>query len=315
MFKSAVAYLTFVAVFLTVATLMLILYPRQERILPETTIVTSIFLLNKSKHSREDFKSWGAKLTDTVTSPLVVFCDQQSISFLKDIWPQKKVKYIVLSNIWNFKLESFKTKYEDLWLLDPEKNIHSPEMYAVWNSKAAMVAFAKKNDFYNTKYFAWVDFGAWRDNTSFSNWPDNKAVDQLFKTYPSKHILVGLVTKPSEFTCQSFHKQTLGDEPAYRIDFVEGGFFVVDRIGAELFADKFYSLHDFWLSQGYFVGKDQTLFNAIIDDTFFFFHAYKAPPEFGDVWFRFRYLLHDSTKELYKKQGSLFPFVSDSLDC
>lgn len=45
--------------------------------------------------------------------------------------------------------------------------------------------------------------------------------------------------------------------------FVIGGFFGGTIFGVQWFADTFYSIHDQFLSQNYFVGKDQKIYNWI----------------------------------------------------
>lgn len=55
--------------------------------------------------------------------------------------------------------EAFKTWQHDI---DPERWIHSPELYAIWNAKQWMLHEAAKTDVFNSKYFFWADIGAWR---------------------------------------------------------------------------------------------------------------------------------------------------------
>jgi len=46
--------------------------------------------------------------------------------------------------------------------LDPEKEKHSPELYAVWDSKTWMLNHVAHENPFGSKYFFWVDAGAWR---------------------------------------------------------------------------------------------------------------------------------------------------------
>ena len=49
-----------------------------------------------------------------------------------------------------------------LWQKDPESDIHTPELYAIWNSKPCLMeAIAKENPF-NSEFIIWVDAGSFR---------------------------------------------------------------------------------------------------------------------------------------------------------
>ena len=46
--------------------------------------------------------------------------------------------------------------------MDPEYNLHCPELYAIWTAKVWMVhETAKANPFHSERFF-WVDIGAFR---------------------------------------------------------------------------------------------------------------------------------------------------------
>lgn len=55
--------------------------------------------------------------------------------------------------------QPFRTWQHDL---DPERGIHSPELYAIWTAKSWMLHEAAKVNAFKSERFFWVDIGAWR---------------------------------------------------------------------------------------------------------------------------------------------------------
>lgn len=47
-------------------------------------------------------------------------------------------------------------------LIDPEKHIHSPALYAIWASKSWMLQQVARENTFRSSIFFWVDTGAWR---------------------------------------------------------------------------------------------------------------------------------------------------------
>ena len=61
------------------------------------------------------------------------------------------------------------TLWKEQWIqqheLDPEKNIHSPELYAIWAQKAFFVKKAVDLNPFKTEFFFWCDIGAFREGS------------------------------------------------------------------------------------------------------------------------------------------------------
>lgn len=69
---------------------------------------------------------------------------------------------------------------EKQWFLDAEKDIHSPELYAVWNLKHYLLTKISLLNPYKSKFFIYTDSGAWRVK-KFSNWPDENFIQNVSK--------------------------------------------------------------------------------------------------------------------------------------
>ena len=80
---------------------------------------------------------------------------------------------------------------EKQWHLDKEKNIHSPELYAVWNLKTFLLRKISKENPFKSQFFIYTDSGAWRIK-QFINWPNKNFVNILANKIDDR-ILYGQV--------------------------------------------------------------------------------------------------------------------------
>lgn len=87
-----------------------------------------------------------------------------------------------------------KAYQEQQLALDPEKEIHSPELYAIWNLKHHLVAKVTYLNPYDSDLFIYTDSGAWR-NRAFKDWPDQKFVRNLKRNLKDR-ILYGQIGEP-----------------------------------------------------------------------------------------------------------------------
>ena len=63
-------------------------------------------------------------------------------------------------------------------LLDREKNLHSAELYAVWNLKTYILSQVAKVNPFKSEFFIYTDSGAWR-GSQFNNWPDESFIPKV----------------------------------------------------------------------------------------------------------------------------------------
>jgi hypothetical protein len=127
------------------------------------------------------------------------------------------------------------------YCLDPEKHIHSPELYAVWNLKTYLVFISARLNPYNSEFFIYTDSGAWRGKV-LANWPDQVFVRELAEKLDQR-ILYGQVGKSN--------------------DIIQGTFFGGSLEAVVNVYDEYFRVHDEWLDKGLFVGKDQNLMNEL----------------------------------------------------
>lgn len=147
--------------------------------------------------------------------------------------------------------EPWKTKWDNWHKIDPEKNIHSPDLYAIWASKQDFVQEAMKISNFDT--YVWCDIGSFRTirNGSFKNL--------------NKYI------QPSKITCLSI----LGN--------IGGGILAGDRNAWNMFTEKYLlelekNIH----------GKDQVIYKRIFNSSNAF--IINATSQYGNPWFYLTYI-------------------------
>jgi hypothetical protein len=169
-----------------------------------TTVVTVLFQFGKSKHSSDDYEKWSSTMISSLSGPVIAFVDYK--------WEQKFIDKFTKSNttcqiyavhsVWDIMRELGKDRnqkyiqsYQEHQLsLDPEKALHSPELYAVWNLKHYLLKKVAHLNPYKSKFFIYTDSGAWR-GSKFKNWPDEEFVKALAAKLGDR-ILYGQVGKP-----------------------------------------------------------------------------------------------------------------------
>lgn len=262
---------------------------------PTTTIVTAMIRL-KSKHSADEYVRWGCNFLAATTGPLVIFMDPASKAAVAHclrndtlVWPVK--------DAWDIpKMAKYREKYATQTSIDPEypRIAHSPELYAVWTGKTAMVeAVVERNPFWST-WFAWVDMGSFREagrGARLAPWPDNARVQQAFAGC-SCCILVARIGGLD-------WKAWPEGEPPLRGDAIQAGIVVGSAVAFEWWAAEFWAAHDKSLSLGHFVGKEQLLYNGLVvrnRHRVLALDVSSLSPSCGDPWFAFHFSLAPLSK-------------------
>ncbi|KAF8632486.1 hypothetical protein AX15_001855 [Amanita polypyramis BW_CC] len=234
-------------------------------------LVSALFPLAKSKHSQSEYESWLKRFLGQISTEVYFFTSPSLSSVISSTRPPN---YLITINT-TFSapfdippLRDFEQRYAQMYEQDRERLIHSPELYAVWNGKAYYVAEAIKNLEKEGKtydYVFWNDAGSFRDDHLYKVWPDPENVRRIFEEGENKSD-VGkdeLVFFPLEglpvFNLRSWTE----DKGPIDMDMSEGSFFGGSPSAMQWWSATFYAYHDYYISLSCFVGKDQTLFNAL----------------------------------------------------
>jgi hypothetical protein len=220
----------------------------------------------KSKHSPEKYKEWIQRFFRTICGPIVFFTEESSLPFLESC-PRisESVRFVVLPRSeWkaNDRAVFPEGLWESQWAKDPEKGIHSPDLYKVWYEKKEFVLRAAALNPFQTEKFVWTDSGIMR-------YPEFEAI--LKDRYPVS----------SRIPCDRM--MLLNNTPftqSDEIDLVAEGVTIKGggkdrlRIGGGILAGtagvwkKWSELCDDaikrYLKAGLFIGKDQTIFTTVV---------------------------------------------------
>lgn len=194
------------------------------------------------------------------------------------------------------------------WAKDPEKHIHSPELYAIWNGKTCVMERVARENPFGSLYFLWVDIGSFRDTSWIpkKEWPDLERLDNIFSKSP-RSVLVSSIGSlhrdiTNKLTAQD-GKWRSGENFLFhdRAFFVQGGAFGGRADALIEFFKYFWKTHDQFLRDGIFVGKDQLLFThttAFHKPRPLIMMSYRAERACGDIWFYFQqFLAADSDRK------------------
>jgi hypothetical protein len=226
------------------------------------TTIISVYFPFPSKHSKDKYARWIKNFVNSVSSPLAIFTDETSKDYILKLKPDLKLHTIfyLYENVWDVlkQLENERNKnYKEKYMLeqydkDPEKKIHNPNLYGVWNIKAFITNKIAEENPFNSSFFIYTDIGAFRDQI-IQDWPDKNFIKSLSNRLKNK-VLFGQI---QEFT----HDPNDFKNSFISLDLIEGGFFAGNKKAIKNFKTSFYNLHDELLEQGIFIGKDQKIMN------------------------------------------------------
>ncbi|KAF5310790.1 hypothetical protein D9619_007998 [Psilocybe cf. subviscida] len=233
-------------------------------------LVSAMFPLEKSKHSKEEYAYWLSQFLNPITTDVYFFAPP---SFAPTVQSVRGSGNITIDTAYGSPfdippLRGLEEKYRSMHNLDREKFRHSPELYAIWNAKpffvhAAVQALRKQGKEYD--YVFWNDAGSFRNTHMYSEWPDAGRVQQIWDvgekitgTPKEKLLFFPLAGMPA--AKMRYWKEDMGPVD---YDVSEGSFFGGSPETIAWWQAVYYSYHDYYLSRGLFVGKDQTLINAL----------------------------------------------------
>jgi len=220
-----------------------------------TVGVTCYFPVAGAKHSNKSYAKWISNFFRMIgNASFVIYTAKEYTDSLQPRAENSNIRFVTAySSPFEFPpikpfVADYKTWQHDA---DPEKNIHVPELYAIWNGKEFMVANAiAQSMFPPACSYYWVDIGSWRDDPALPSqgqWPQADRVAALERAsafdQPEPKVILEMVD--------------------YSAAYFAGGFFGGSSAALLWFAHAFYTLHSEMILQRKFVGKDQTLIRQL----------------------------------------------------
>lgn len=251
-----------------------------------STVVTCYYNI-PSKFSHNHYMCWIANFMSMKFSS-VVFCDKNSFDVLSSIYPENETRKYRIVEMADFYVSRF--DWEKDYQIDPEKSIHSIELYKIWAEKIFFVERAIKENVYNTEYFTWTDIGSFRDSNRLSD----------FHGYP-KVVESPCVTflQIEDITTSEYDNIQTVDNRFLRICKFGGGIFTGRQDVLVKFKELYVEMIREFDTNNIFKGKDQTLFTFIILRNPSLFNIVRANSLRGyDLWFYLHYWLSDNFNPL-----------------
>jgi hypothetical protein len=213
----------------------------------DTVVISAFYPVKTGKHSKLEYAEWVCNFFECVTCPVIIFCDLE-FPHIK----RPNIRYISRP-FDSFKLiqEPWKTRWEEWHKIDHEKDIHSPDLYAIWAAKQEFVQEAMKVSDYSI--YVWCDIGCFRTvrNGSFK--------------YTSNY------TEPSKITCLSI------------CNMIGGGVLAGDRDAWNIFTTNFLRELERDIN-----GKDQVIYKRILNTSNAV--IINPTYQYGDPWFYLTYI-------------------------
>ncbi|KAF9267004.1 hypothetical protein L218DRAFT_856467 [Marasmius fiardii PR-910] len=240
---------------------------------PKILLVSAFFPLSKSKHSSAEYESWSQNfIAATRNTPVYLFIPPSLVSsLLPSPLPSNIILNTTFTDVWQLPpVAGLEQAFEEMHDIGREKKIHSPELYAIWNAKPWLTEEGMKNsrdgNNFEWDYVFWTDVGGFRDTWYNSGtWPLSQKVLQTWKEVGEKQqdtehkMFLPIYNMPHRRNRDWKELNGPIDE-----DISEAGFFGGSPSAIQWFKSTFYAYRDYYISQSFFVGKEQLLFNSLL---------------------------------------------------
>lgn len=130
---------------------------------PRTLVVTAYYPLHKNKHGHQKYVQWIRYFFEGVSCDIICFCPSNIHSELVELAGENSKVKFVIREFDSFDMMS--PAQMEIWRkcheMDDHKDIHSPELYAVWAAKQEFVRTAIEME--SADIYVWCDIGAFRE--------------------------------------------------------------------------------------------------------------------------------------------------------
>ena len=230
-------------------------YKNANEVTKATTTVVTAYYPIPSKFPVENYVSWIQEFWPKTECPLVCFVDPNSVASFQEVFAERKGPTRVIGLPFQG-LSAFTRLPRGIWTdayeKDTEKEIHSPELYAIWYEKKEFVRRAIELDPFGSDTFVWCDAGIGR----YPEW-----IPFIATTFPR----AGLIPRGSVLVLQINPFQE-GDRPGFfRGDGnrMGGGILASDRAGWSAWSKAYDVMLLRLHKEGGFIGKDQAIMASI----------------------------------------------------
>jgi hypothetical protein len=254
------------------------------------TIVTAFYAI-KSKFSKDKYLEWG-KTFMKLESPIILFTEESLIPELKTLRENRPITFIPtpFEELDTWKL--YKNKWIENHLIDPENSYHTAELYAIWAQKSFFVEKAIQSNYYNTKYFFWCDFGAFRNPNI-----DSKILKSFpqVKYFSNTKLLLQSVDNLTESEKVIKEDGIYGEKISREWNKIRlvGGLWGGSIKACLKWKEEYQKMLELYFEKGRFAGKDQMVMLSTYLNNPVLANIVKCTIYNIDNWFFLEYLLSD----------------------
>lgn len=280
---------------------------RKARIIPEgrfiqkdkpATVISAYYEMN-SKHSLSDYNKWIELFLKDNNMYLIFFTEAHLAGFIQECrrgYEEKTTIIILPRGEWLANTYEQKV-WDTLHTIDPEKSIHTPELYKIWFEKAEFVKRGIELNPYEHDDFIWVDSGICR----------KESLKKIIPNFPDASRIP--IDRMMLLNVSPFNRSDSETKAINGIQFI-GGVIPKQRIGGgvicgrkeiwEKYYKVFYSTLDKYKNAGLFWGKDQDIMKTMVLENKGLFSLIEARPILQAKW---QYLLVylGSVKKIYER--------------
>ena len=223
--------------------------------------VVSAFFKGPAKHGYEKYAVWGEMFAQ-MAAPVVFFTDDEAM--IRTVSKRhSSLTHVVNDDVSDFLVRSATYDWSKQLTADPEREIHSEHLFAVWLEKTNLVRKAIALNTFNSLYYVWIDFGAFRTHM-YAPWTP------LASAFPplDKMLLLNVSTLSHD-----------------RTKLVGGTIFGGSVLSWSWWHTAFYATLHTRYRKGEFVGDDQTTMSIVADRWSDHVCVVQPSPQFGDSWF------------------------------
>jgi hypothetical protein len=250
----------------------------------DITVVTAYYPLKKAKYNVGKYRAWIQNFCKIPCSIVIYTTEAYALEIYQWRRPYLNKTQVIVRpfDAFGMTCASMMALWDKQTELDPEKENHGPELYAVWALKQELVRSAIAANKFQSKWFIWCDIGIQRYSRLerfYRGFPDIATVEKLCEAGRLSFLEIEPI--PESFVNDwKEGKPMMHPMPAMALG---GGCIAGDAEAWEEFGDAYKGMLQEFIKRGWFCGNDRDVYFAILMEKktkpFRLFHAAK----FGDV--------------------------------
>ena len=241
------------------------------------TIVTAFYPLKESKHGVRKYLEWIRNFC-LIPRPMVLFTDSRTAPLLERLrnYLPPSLTHMIVKELDTYDMTSpdRMTFWRQQSAMDPEANIHNPELYAVWALKQECVSLAIAANPFGHDWYVWCDIGIQRvaDLRAFyDTFPDQ--VPSLWA--PGRIHFLEVQPIPDALVAQRGRIPMPYPAPSITLG---GGCIAGDCAAWAAFSAGYIAMLERFRQRGWFAGKDQIVYFAMLMERSMPFRLFHAVP-------------------------------------